>query len=252
MYYSTYADSSTGSVSTALRNHTMDHAPNSNTYENYYQNNHIEVDHLAILRAQDPQTDLVKQVASHGSSKDPRRPINITSEQLNELLAAEPRYVQLKKALSDLPKGSKDRPELNNQLKSYQAKVRSEATKMYQKEWAHKQAVEDIRHQLEGHEPNTQAQTAREIARSSRPISGSQQRMLDALKAPLVKDLQAQFERRTTAILAIMAYCHVEEPLSLHNQMLSARPVRPPPELANGPLASVFCLCSQRPHAQSG
>ncbi|KAL2285917.1 hypothetical protein FJTKL_07409 [Diaporthe vaccinii] len=99
-------------------------------------------------------------------------------------------------------------------------------------EWTEKQAIEDVARQMRGEDITMDDSTADDNAC---PMTIVQQRMFDALTAPLVNNIEAQFQRRTGAIVALMAYCGEEEPL--RTKVLEARKPKPPPELQSQGLA---------------
>lgn len=55
-------------ISEALRNLIMDHAPNSDTFQKHYLNRNVVVDLWAIHKGHVPQQELLHQAASHGLS----------------------------------------------------------------------------------------------------------------------------------------------------------------------------------------
>lgn len=202
----------------------LDHAPNSDTFQRHYLARNVNADLWAIHRSEQPQHDLIKQVTSHGSSRDPRRPISLTSEQ-TAALKTDPLYVRLSKTLTQLPIGP-ERQAVHRRRKALLERLRNEALRRVRDDWGTLQAQQDIDLQIQG-----QA-FAPDTGRASRPTSPAQQRMLDALNAPLINNMVSQFERRDAAIMAIMAYCNVEEPVT--TKVLEARHPPPPPEITEG------------------
>lgn len=213
-----------GTISDSLRNLIMGHTPGSDTFQRHYLNRNVCADLWAIHRAQQPQTELLKQATSHGASKNADRPISLTPEQL-ESVKSNPLYVQISDTLRGIPKGAKGRRELANRRKQILARLRTKKLNEVREEWDQTQAVEDIEQQAQG-KGFTPASKIR--ASALIPIHPLQQAMLDALNAPLISDLQAQYQRRTNAIKALMAYCVVEERQS--TKVLEARRPPPPPE----------------------
>lgn len=210
----------------------MDHAPNSDTFQKHYLNRNVCADLWAIHRAQEPQTELIRKATSHGASRDFRRPTKLTQAQLHEL-KFHSEYVRLSEVLRNMPVGSADRPQTFNERKALYHRLKADKLKQILDGWDRAQAVEDIERQIHKQGPSTQS------PKPIRPTSAAQQRMLDALEAPLVNNLEAQFQRRANAILAIMGYCDVEEPLGMSNKLMGKREPPPPPEfvqLASDPL----------------
>lgn len=213
------------------RNNIMDHKPNSDTFQGHYLAVNVSTDIQAKMLGTTPQKELMKQATSHGGSIDVRRPINLTADQAHAL-QSDPQYVRLTTLLYSLPKGSPDRPEVERRRKNLMASLRRKAIEWAREDWKASQAVEDIERQLEGH--GFAPQVARDVARASRPLVGAQLRMLTALEAPPPRtfDVAALNQRRGAAIEALMAYCVVEEALSMSNKMMEARPA---PEIAKLP-----------------
>lgn len=201
----------------------MDHAPNSDTFQKHYLNRHVCVDLWAIHRNGQPQQALVEKASSHGHSRSQRRPAKLTTAQ-SEALKLDPMILSLKKQLSAVPERTPEHRALALRLKAAKARLGRDTIQTIRKEWTAKQAVDDIDRQIEG--LGFAPATDQEV----RPMSGKHQRLVDALLAPLIgTDIAAQFQRRSEAIAAIIAYCCVEEPLN--TKVLDARVPPPPPEL---------------------
>lgn len=204
----------------------MDHAPNSDTFQKHYLNRNVCGDLWAIHRAQEPQHDLLKQATSHGSSRNSRRPIALTKKQSDAIRASDPQYQRHKAQLQKLPKLDKQRIVISNRLKQVWAKLRHEGIEKARAEWDRTRALDDVERQIRGRP----GQFAPYSGRPSQPMSPAQKRMFDALQSPLVNDLQAQFERRHCAVMAIMAYCNVGEPLN--TKVMEAQRAPSPLELS--------------------
>lgn len=223
----------------------MDHAPNSDTFQKHYLNRNVCADLWAIHRNQQPQHELVKQAVSHGSATDSRRPVDLTPEQA-EAVKFDPQYQRLSQLLYSLPRGSEQRPEVVKRRKALLGRLRDEAIKKVREEWDRDQAVDDIDRQMEGR--SFDAQASRDVARALRPMSRAQGAMLGALEAPLplTGELDAIFQRRTSAVKAIMSYCTVEEDPSMSNKMMGARPLQvAPKQVATKQVATVPKLATE-------
>lgn len=214
----------TVNVSEALRNLVMDHAPNSDTFQKHYLCRNVCVDLWAINRGDEPQQELVEQATSHGHSRSSRRPAHLTQEQAASI-HENPKMVQMKQKIQKLPHRSRERAELTRERNALRYVLRRALKKEIRRQWTLDQAVQDIDYQLQhGGLPLDQQ------ILNSHPMTPAQQRLTDALTAPLAGiDITAQFQRRAEAIDAIMAYCAVEEPL--RSKVLDERVPPPPPEL---------------------
>lgn len=205
----------------------MDHAPNSTTFFHNYLNRNICADLWAIHRAENPQQALLQQATSHGGSRDSRRKFTLTKAQTDEI-KENSRYVSMTEHLENSPhvKGAA-RKRLIQDRKNWYEKIKRRKEQEVAKAWTRQQAYQDVERQLQGEDI---CQTGNQDAQDMfPPMSPVQQRMFDALTAPLINDLDAQFERRAKAIQALVDYCGEEE--GLRNNIADATIPEPPPEL---------------------
>lgn len=100
-------------ISSDLRNLTLDHSFGGDTFQKHYLSRFVRADLWAIHRNLQPQNELLKQVASHGSSTDARQPISLTRNDL-EQLKSDPMYVRLTDKLFKLRKGTPERRKLSS------------------------------------------------------------------------------------------------------------------------------------------
>lgn len=197
---------STVDVSEALRNLVMDHAPNSDTFQERYLNRIVCADLWAIHRNSNPQQALIQQASSHGHSRSSRRPIQLTLQQAAGV-NNNPKIIQLTEKLKNTPKKTPQYNRIRLQLKAAKARWFHAAKTSLRKEWTDKQAVDDVVRQIRGdgiaHIPEKQATE----------MTASQARMIQTLTAPFTHNLEEQFRRRDEAVSSIADYCGVEEPL---------------------------------------
>ncbi len=195
-------------VSEALRNLILDHAPNSDTFQKHYLSRNVCVDLWAIHMGREPQHRLVQESTSHGSSRSRRRPVYLTPEQ-SESINGHPRVERLRQSLTKIPRRSPQHSKVRLELQAAKRRVRNHIHENVRRTWTQSQAVEDIERQIQG------LDFVRPLAnaRPSRLMSVCQERLVEALTAPLICDLATQRQRRTEAIKAIVAYCAVEEPV---------------------------------------
>lgn len=201
----------------------MDHAPNSDTFQKHYLNRNVCMDIWAIQRGEALQQALLEQATSHGHSRSSRRPVDLSPEQ-SAALNKHPAIIRMSKEMQGLPTRSEEHRQLRLKIKAKKSQLFKNAKKDLRTQWTEEQAVDDIDRQLLGKGlPVSKTQ-------ETRPLHPAQQRVVDALTAPLLgTDLEAQYARRTAAINAIVAYCGVDEPL--RTKVLDARVPQPPPEL---------------------
>ncbi|CAN8106110.1 unnamed protein product [Discula destructiva] len=223
-------------ASESVRNLCLEHAPGSDTLQGHYLSRNVDIDVNAVHRETEQEKELLKKVTSHGSSRDAHRPIALTPAQTEALKLSDPEYVRLKAQLNTMPKLAQDRDLLAKRARQRLQKLRTNELVRVRQDHDRTQALAEIRQQALAKKAKQAGKRFRPApvpaGRASRPTSGPQQRMLDELAAPLVPDLNAQFERRLTAVLAIMDYCNVEEPLS--TKVLEARRPPPPSEVTSG------------------
>ncbi|KAH6975811.1 hypothetical protein EDB80DRAFT_829443 [Ilyonectria destructans] len=198
-------------VSNGLRDLVLGHK-NSNVFRDHYLSRVVTVDTMAIVRQTKPQEALMRQATSIGHSKSKRRPVDLTSEQVAEvdghpqIQKLLQRQRALRQETSRSAKGRKRLESITKSLQSERAKLRREFTRQVRDDWSREQAVVDIERQLAGlyfeESPPSPCVT------DSHP---AQRRLLNALKAPLASTIEDEFRRRDEAILAVMAYCPIQE-----------------------------------------
>ncbi|KAI1260376.1 hypothetical protein F5Y18DRAFT_432324 [Xylariaceae sp. FL1019] len=206
-------------ISSDLRNLVLDHAPDSETFQKHYLNRNVCADLWAVHRDLNPQTALIRQATSHGGSRDSRRVFELTPEQI-EAAKQNPLYTRIDEQLRLLPKRSEARRDLTRKRKNLYQRLKDAKLKEVTKEWTDQQALEDIELQIQG-------KGFSDNHRPSIPMGVSQQKMMDALTAPLVNDITAQLDRRANAIMALVAYCVEEEPVVKNVVLNACKPQRP-------------------------
>ncbi|KAI0465727.1 hypothetical protein F4859DRAFT_507826 [Xylaria cf. heliscus] len=214
-------------ISDALRNLIMDHAPQSDTFQKHYLNRNVVADLWAIHRNHQPQQALLEQAASHGHSRNSRRPVSLTTAQMRAVLEGSAKYYQLTTQLASLGGRHKfrdQRREIMLERDRLRKRLCNHEIKRVREAWTRTQFADDIERQIRGESfTHESAGPNRDI----RPMGAAQQRMFDALTAPLPNDINAIGIRRTNAIEALIAYCTVEEP---SNSYLCRVKRKPEPE----------------------
>ncbi|KJZ72256.1 hypothetical protein HIM_08398 [Hirsutella minnesotensis 3608] len=205
-------------ISESLRNLALDHA-NSNPFQRHYLGREVCADTWAVLRRQEPQQALVRQACSVGHSKSKRRPIDLTSEQAASV-NTDPFVKRLQRELRQYRQGSKKYLEIRRQLKNAKQTLKRKLKHKIREEWTTKQAVDDIEQQLQGI-GFAKNPTVKGSLCSQRPAQG---KLLEAINAPLGRDLNDQYRRRDNAINAIITYCMVEEGLTIRRPQTLLEP----------------------------
>ncbi|KAI0435566.1 C2H2 finger domain protein [Xylaria telfairii] len=183
-------------ISDSMRNLVMDHTPGSDTFQTHYLNRNVCADLWAIHRDQEPQQELIVQATSHGHSRSSRRPIALTLEQ-SAALDNHPTLVRKTRAIKDL------------HLRAFKAKLYNAEKKRLSQAWTEEQGVKDVDWQIQGNTIGQFSQPSLKAAPSGWSVF--QERLVEALTAPLTSDLDAQYKRRANAIDLIVSYCHVDE-----------------------------------------
>ncbi|RSL39634.1 hypothetical protein CEP54_016287, partial [Fusarium duplospermum] len=206
---------SSPSISDGLRNLLLQHA-SSTTFRKHYLGRVVSVDTMAIVRRRKQQEALMRQACSLGHSISTRRPTELTAEQsaavdsdpqIQELLVRRQRL----RAAKGSPRVREKLNTLTKELQNLRAKLRREHKQKYRREWSRKQAVIDIEKQLAG---QTFEQPPASPSSSNEDAHPAQKRLLDALTTPTADTIEGERRRRNNAILAVMAYCSVQEPPS--------------------------------------
>ncbi|KAK7927845.1 hypothetical protein PG985_004843 [Apiospora marii] len=200
-------------VSEDLRNLAMDHT-NSVPVRRHYLGREINRDIGSIVRGTRPQHALVKQTCSVGHSMSRRRPVDLTTEQ-SASVATHPRIQSLTRELQQLPRGSKKYQSTIRVRRKERQRLRKDLKKQIRQVWTADQAVDDIERQLQG---RGFAPSPSDPATTGRPQQPAQKRLMAALTAPPATDLEGQYRRRDDAIVAVMAYCTVEEGCAVPRQ----------------------------------
>lgn len=158
----------------------------------------------------------MRQACSVGHSASTRRPTDLTAEQ-SAAVNDDPQVQSLLQRRQDLLQGAKGSPQARKKLKettkdlqSLRARLRREHKQRYRQGWSRQQAVVDIERQLAGQtfeEPPVSSSPSPEAA-----AHPTQERLFKALTAPTAYTIEDEYRRRNNAILAVMAYCPIQEP----------------------------------------
>ncbi|KAF5675927.1 C2H2 finger domain-containing protein [Fusarium denticulatum] len=218
---------SSPSISDGLRNLVLQHA-NSTPFRKHYLGRVVSVDTMAVVRHTKQQSALIQKACSIGYSASQRRPTELTAEQsaaidddpeIQQLLQRR-RYLRERNSIS--PVTRKKLESITKSLQSLRVKLRRERKNEYRAGWSRKQAVVDIEKQLAGHAfdqaPTSSLDESDPFAQEQHP---AQKRLVEALTAPVPDTLEGEYRRRDNAVLAVMAYCAVQEPPSLQARKAS-------------------------------
>ncbi|KAF9775098.1 hypothetical protein IL306_006826 [Fusarium sp. DS 682] len=152
---------------------------------------------------------------SIGYAASQRRPTGLTAEQ-SAAIDNDPEIQRLlrKRQRCNVPE---TRKRITKTLQSLRAKLRREKKNDYRSGWTRKQAVTDIERQLAGH-TFEESPSGGDLTQNQNPV---QKLLFQALTAPEPSTLEAEYRRRDNAVLAVMAYCNVQEPPSLRTKKAS-------------------------------
>ncbi|KAH6883488.1 hypothetical protein B0T10DRAFT_463421 [Thelonectria olida] len=186
---------------------------NSDPFRQNYLERVISVDTSAIVRHTRQQKALMRQACSIGYSVSKRRPTDLTPEQAASV-DKDPRIQKLVEQQQTLRQaGRKSRKiaqkleKVNKRLISERAKLRRELKHQVRNDWSPEQAVTDIERQLAG-------QTFEEAPQpppNDGDVHPAQIRLVEALTATVANTVEDERRRRNNAILAVMAYCPIQE-----------------------------------------
>ncbi|VTT72992.1 unnamed protein product [Fusarium fujikuroi] len=203
-------------ISDGLRNLLLQHA-NSNTFRKHYLGRVVSVDTMAVVRRTKQQNALMRQACSIGYSASTRRPTHLTAEQ-SAAVDGDPEIQKLVHQRQELRKVAKGSPKarekiesITKALQSLRVKLRRELKQQYRQGWSRKQAVVDIERQLAGQTFEESPSPSDESSYSAQEQHPAQKRLFEALTAPVADTLEGEHQRRNNAVLAVMAYCPVQE-----------------------------------------
>uniref|UniRef100_A0A4E9EQ78 Uncharacterized protein n=1 Tax=Gibberella zeae TaxID=5518 RepID=A0A4E9EQ78_GIBZA len=204
-------------ISDGLRNLLLQHA-NSNTFRKHYLSRVVSVDTMAVVRRTKQQNALMRQACSIGYSASTRRPTHLTAEQ-SAAVDGDPEIQKLLHQRQELRKIAKGSPKarekiesITKALQSLRVKLRRELKQHYRQGWSRKQAVVDIERQLAGQTfEESPVSLSDESSYSAQEQHPAQKRLFEALTAPVADTLEGEYQRRNNAVLAVMAYCPIQE-----------------------------------------
>ncbi|KKY30884.1 putative c2h2 finger domain-containing protein [Diaporthe ampelina] len=136
-------------------------------------------------------------------------------------------YVELTKQLESgrLHRFSVERKDLTRRRKSVLKKLKEKKLRQVVSDWTRNQALSDVERQIRGEDITQDDDPEPEAP----PMTDIQRRVFEALTAPLVNDIEAQFKRRSTATKVLVEYCGEEEPL--RTKILESRNSEPVEDL---------------------
>lgn len=198
----------------------MDHAPNSDTFQRNYLPRSVTFDVFALLRDLEPQTEIVREAGSFGYRRNADRPTGLTEQQA-KALKDHPEYKYYESRLKSMRRGTAEWHQAKKDARATLERLRYAATtKAIGKEWSRDFAVQEIEQQI-GVSVGTTSTTTTAGAggavvrrqQEERLTCPRQQEMVDALHQPMQTTVEKQLQLRTSAVLAILRYCDVQDPI---------------------------------------
>ena len=184
---------------------------------NHYLSRRVTVDTAAIVRGLAPQDELMEAACRMSRWIDPARPWKLTPEQ-SAAVNAEPRVAKLIQRRAQQKRQGVHQArlgELSRRINNEKQRLRNERLAEIRAKWDAEQAVETIERQLAGLDFAEEVKS--KLGQSEDYRRPEHQNLISALMSLPGSTLEEEDDRRTTAIVAVMEYCAVEE----------AEPVRP-------------------------
>lgn len=188
------------------------------TFLKHYLSRRIETDTQSIFRRLEPQKEIMRAATRMGRWIDTRRPRKLTAEQ-SASVEEDPELKNLirrRDLLKRLPSARRGGTQESNNLQSLKreiTKTRSRQARALLKEvkqsFDNRQAVIDIERQLSG---GAVDEAIEEKLVTEGTMLPQQIYLLEKLTTrPTTSSLEDEWRRRSEAINAVTAYCHVQE-----------------------------------------
>lgn len=188
------------------------------TFLDHYLPRNIDTDMQNIMNGRDPNTTLMRAITRMSRWIDKRRPRHLSDEQ-RASLRQHPDYLEAVLRRDKQARAVKHDP--SPQMQSQLGRLSREVTNLFnrlsralrektRKEFDHKQAVIDIERQLSGTAVNDDE--AKEVLQNEAQMLPDQIYLLEKLLTwPTSRSLEAEWQRRNVAVMAITKYCSVRE-----------------------------------------
>lgn len=207
----------TGAVSEAQQNLIMKHA-DIRTFLDHYLPRNIDTDMQNIMNGRDPNTTLMRAITRMSRWIDKRRPRHLSDKQ-RASLRQHPDYLEAVRRRDKRERAIKHNssPQMQSQLDRLSREVTNTFNRLCRalrettrKEFDHKQAVIDIERQLSGTAVNDDE--AKEVLQNEAQMLPDQIHLLEKLLTwPTSRSLEAEWQRRNVAVMAVTKYCSVRE-----------------------------------------
>jgi hypothetical protein len=187
----------------------MKHA-NTAVFLNHYLSRRITTDTQSIVRGTAPQEEIMKAACRMSRSIDPKRPKHLTPEQSQSINS----HPQVQKLLRkrDLLKSRDLDPdrcvEITKKLRNEKERLKRELLDQLRRDHDKEQARRDIQLQLEGLKFG---ETIKANLEESLDRTPEHKQLIECIMSLPGANLTEENSRRSAAIDAVAAYCHVEE-----------------------------------------
>lgn len=192
-----------------MQNLMMGHA-SIGVFLRHYLSRRVTVDTQAVVRGIQPQDALMRAACTMSRSIDPRRPRRLTSAEsasVNDdptIRLLLDRREELKRSLNRATKDPKYQA-LNRTINQERQRRRHKLLQDVKKRWEYEQPVLDVEQQLAGIEPRN------DLEEVHIDLLPAQMELVDAILAPVGRNLEEEIQRRNKAIRAVTRYCGIEE-----------------------------------------
>ncbi|KAF2180940.1 C2H2 finger domain protein [Zopfia rhizophila CBS 207.26] len=198
-----------GTISDALQNMIMKHA-DMGTFLNHYLPRRITADTQAIVRGMAPQDEIMQAACRMSRWLDPDRPWRLTTEQSSSV-NMDPQIQKLLRQqakLKDKVSRQEKYKQLGKDIRNARQRLRRALRDRIRENWDREQAERDIQLQLSGVKFSDQVKTTLKRSPERTP---QHNRLIESVLSLPGSSLEEEARRRSAAINAIIAYCHVVE-----------------------------------------
>lgn len=199
-----------GNISDSLRNLMMQHQ-DTRVFLNHYLSGCVTVDTAAVDRELEPQDGIMNAACRMSRWVDPSRPWKLTPQQSADVNADSriQRLLRLRQEAREKGITQGELIHMSRRIANEKQRIRAERLTAIRATWDAEQAVKTIENQLVGSDFTTDMRT--KLSQSTQERTREHEDLISAIMSLPGATVEEESTRRTTAILAVMKYCAVEE-----------------------------------------